>query len=313
MNEVVFAVDLGGTNLRMAVVSPDGTINHLARRLTPTDVSPLQLVDITEILYRECQEAISELAVVKCIAFGSPAPAAKNGSGILTKLPNLPSLNGMDLAEALHQRFSLPSIFENDATAAAIGERWMGASKGTSNSLMVTLGTGVGGGLIINGEPYRGIDGTAGEIGHICIEPNGHPCGCGSRGCIEQYASATAIVRLGRESGLSFDTAREIYNAATNGDGRARDVFEKMGAYLGICLAGLINVLNPEMVVIGGGVASSWNAFIGPLKGEIDRRAFPTPAGRAMIVLSSLGDNAGLLGVARTAFQTLPSTSLQNS
>jgi glucokinase len=305
MNEIVLAVDLGGTNIRMAAVSPDGSIHHLARRKTPENVSPVQLVDLTELLAHECIANAPEKALVKGIAFGSPAPAAKNSDGILTKLPNLPSLNGMNLATDLGERFSLPVTMENDATAAAIGENWLGASRNVHNSVMVTLGTGVGGGLIIDGEPYRGIDGTAGEIGHVCVEPGGHPCGCGSRGCIEQYASATAIVRMGREFGLTFDTAQDIYIAAESGDEAARKVYVTMGRYLGITLAGLINVLNPEMIVIGGGTAAGWEAFIGPLKTEINERAFKTPTNRAELVRSSLGDNAGLLGVAHSAFLLL--------
>ncbi len=305
MSEIVLAVDLGGTNIRMAAVSPDGFIHHLARRKTPANVSPAQLVDLTEFLARECGDIVPENTLVKGIAFGSPAPAARDSNGVLTQLPNLPSLNGMNLAAALRERFSLPVTLENDATAAAIGEFWLGASKNVQNSIMVTLGTGVGGGLIIDSEPYRGIDGTAGEIGHTCVEPEGNPCGCGSRGCIEQYASATAIVRMGREFGLTFDTAHEIYIAAANGDEVARKVYRKMGKYLGITLAGLINVLNPEMIVIGGGMAAGWDAFIGPLKAEVNDRAFKTPASRAEIVRSDLGDNAGLLGVARSAFLSL--------
>ncbi|CAN5184349.1 ROK family protein [soil metagenome] len=302
MNEIVLAVDLGGTNIRMASVSPDGSIHHLARRKTPENVSPAELVDLTELLARECADHAPENALVKGIAFGSPAPAARNSGGVLTQLPNLPSLNGMNLAAALRERFSLPVTLENDATAAAIGENWLGTSRKVQNSVIVTLGTGVGGGLIIDGEPYRGIDGTAGEIGHICVEPDGHPCGCGSRGCVEQYASATAIVRMGKEFGLRFDTAHEIYIAAGNGDEAAQKVYKTMGKYLGITLAGLINVFNPEMIVIGGGMAAGWEAFIGPLKAEVSERAFNTPASRAKVVRSSLGDNAGLLGVARSAF-----------
>ncbi len=305
MNEIVLSVDLGGTNIRMAAVSPDGSIHHLARRKTPENVSPAQLVDLTELLAQECIAHAPEKALVRGIAFGSPAPAAKKGDGFLTKLPNLPSLNGMNLAAALHERFSLPVTLENDATAAAIGENWLGASRNVPNSIMVTLGTGVGGGLIIDGEPYRGIDGTAGEIGHVCVEPDGHPCGCGSRGCIEQYASATAIVRMGREFGLTFDTAHEIYIAAGSGDEAARKVYVTMGRYLGITLAGLINVFNPEMIVIGGGMEAGWEAFIGPLKAEVSERAFSTPASRVELVRSSLRDNAGLLGVARSAFLSL--------
>ena len=304
MNEIVLSADLGGTNLRMATVTASGEVLHVARGKTPANVSPAQLLDITEDLSVECRNAIGSEWPVKGMGFASPAPASKNCEGVLTKLPNLPSLNGMNLAAELGKRFSLPVTLENDATAAAIGEHWLGASRSVGDSIMLTLGTGVGGGLILDGEPFRGVDGTAGEIGHIVVEPEGHPCGCGGRGCIEQYASATAIVRIARESGLPYETSVDIYKAAEGGDESAQRVFKTMGKYLGIALAGIVNVLNPEMIVIGGGVAAGWSAFIEPLRSEIAARAFEAPAKRAVLVRSSLGDMAGLLGVARSAFRS---------
>lgn len=305
MDEVVLAVDLGGTNIRMAAVSSKGAIRSRARAATPKAVSPSELTRLTLSLVTECQNSLVDTVKVKALGFASPAPAAFDADGILGKLPNLPGLNAFNLRAALTDQLHYPIVLENDATAAAIGEHWLGVSKGFKHVIQVTLGTGVGGGLIINGEAYRGIDGTAGEIGHICVEPDGHPCGCGSRGCIEQYASATAVVRMGREVGLTFDTAHEIYIAAGNGNEAARKVYKTMGRYLGNILGGLINVFNPEMIVIGGGMAAGWEAFIGPLKAEISGKAFKTPAGRVKVVRSSLGDNAGLLGVASSAFSYL--------
>lgn len=303
MSNVVLAVDLGGTNLRMAAVSHDGDVLHLARAATPKDVLPDQLIDLTSQMADECRAAITnDDATIRGIAFAAPAPAAADSDGVLVKLPNLPSLNGMNLKDDLFARFRLPVTLENDATAAAIGENWLGASKDVPDSIMFTLGTGVGGGIIINNAPLRGIDGSAGEIGHFCIEPEGHPCGCGSRGCIEQYASATAIVRMARENGLASRTSLEVYQAAQNADERALAVFRKMGSYLGIIIAGLVNALNPEMVVIGGGAAAGWDQFIEHVKKEVRDRSFREPAERVQIVRSKLGDNAGILGAARSAF-----------
>ena len=305
MNDAILAVDLGGTNMRMAAVTRDGSILHTARDSTPKSVSPEQLIDLTSKLADECRSFIGDSYAICGIAFASPAPAAKDGEGVLTKLPNLPSLNGMNLKTTLFDRFHLPVTLENDATAAAIGEDWLGAARSCLDSIQITLGTGVGGGIIINNEPFRGTDGTAGEIGHICVEPDGHPCGCGSNGCIEQYASATAIVRMGREAGLEMTRSVEIYKAAMDGHEQARAVYHKMGRYLGITIAGLLNLLNPEMVVLGGGAAAGWDAFIDPLKAEVKYRAFAAPAARARIVRSELGDNAGILGVARSAFLSM--------
>jgi glucokinase len=303
MNDVVLAVDLGGTNLRMAAVRQDGHILHLAKTPTPREFSPDLLMQLFEKLASECRAAIGSDHAIGAI--GAGVPANVNTDGILRNLPNLPLLAGMHLKTELTSKFGLPAVVENDATAAAIGENWLGASMNVRDSVLITLGTGVGGGIIINNEPLRGVDGTAGKIGHMCVEPDGAPCGCGSRGCIEQYASATAMVRMAREAGLELSTSRELYDASMSGDEKARSVFQKMGTYLGITIGALLNALNPEMVVIGGGAAAGWDAFVEPLNSEIQYRAFSEPAARAEIVRSQLGDNAGILGSARSALAAI--------
>lgn len=307
MTNAVLAVDLGGTNIRMAAVAHDGGILHLTRK-THKDLTPDGLISLTGELADECIAQVSADTRVVGIAFAAPAPAAKDFDGVLTQLPNLPSISGMNLRTALQERFSFPVTIENDANAAAIGEHWLGASKDTDTSFIVTLGTGIGGGIIIDGEPYRGKDGTAGEIGHFCVVPDGHNCGCGSRGCVEQYASATAILRMARESGLNVSSSRDVYNAFKDGDERATTVFAQMGSYLGIVLAGLVNTLNPEMIVIAGGASAAWDAFIEPLKNEINQRSFEAPAKRVKVERTQLGDNAGILGAARSAFLNAETT-----
>ncbi|MEQ1603866.1 MAG: ROK family protein [Pyrinomonadaceae bacterium] len=308
MKKVVLAADLGGTNLRIAAVDSDGAILHLVKRPVPRDVAPSKLIEQIREMADECCgrfEAGSEGKSFAGIAFTAPAPVAKDFDGVLTKLPNLPSLVGMNLKSELRKLFDLPVTVENDATAAGIGEHWIGASRGLDNVVCVTLGTGIGGGIIINGEAIRGKDGIGGEIGHICVEPEGHPCGCGSHGCIEQYASATAIVRLARDSGMNVQTAKDVYDAHIAGNGMADAVFRSMGRYLGITLAGLANALNPEMLVICGGVTQGWDAFATHVESEIRLRAYPAAAARAKLVKGELGDNAGIIGAARSAFLTL--------
>ena len=300
MNDVVLAVDLGGTNIRMAAVKSDGTILHHAKHPTPPNLSPERLLDLTAELADECRTGLAADSTVVGIAFAPPANVTADG--VLHNLPNIPGLDGYDLKTGLTQKLGLPATIENDATAAAIGENWLGASRDVNSSIIVTLGTGVGGGIIIDGKPLRGPDGGAGKIGHICVEPDGHPCGCGSRGCVEQYASATAIERMALEAGMTTSNSHEVYDAYRKGDERATDVFQKMGRYLGIMLGGLVNALNPEMIVIGGGVAAAWDAFHEHARREIDYRAFPEPAKRAHLVRGELGDDAGILGAARSAF-----------
>lgn len=308
MKKVVLAADLGGTNLRIAAVDSDGAILHLVKQPVPRDVSPSRLVQQIREMADECAgqfEAENGGGTFSGVAFTAPAPVALDFDGLLTKLPNLPSLVGMNLRDELRDLFHLPVTVENDATAAGIGEHWIGASKGLDNVICVTLGTGIGGGIIINGEAIRGKDGMGGEIGHICVEPEGHPCGCGSHGCIEQYASATAIVRVARERGMNVETAKDVYDAFKAGNGMADAVFRSMGRYLGITLAGLANTLNPEMLVLCGGVTEGWDAFATHISAEIRLRAYEAAAIRAPLVKGKLGDNAGIIGAARSAFLSL--------
>ncbi len=301
MSDIVLAVDLGGTNLRMAAVGGDGRIFAHAKTETEKANEPKSLLAALSSLADECRASLAPEQQI--IGIGAGVPANITPDGILQNLPNLPSLEGMHLKADLSAKLNFPVVLENDATAAAIGENWLGASKDVCDSILITLGTGVGGGIIIDNKPLRGIDGTAGKLGHICVEPDGHPCGCGSNGCIEQYASATAIVRMGNEAGLPSKTSFEVYEAAQAGDQRAVDVFKKMGRYLGITFGGLVNALNPEMIVIGGGAAAAWDAFIDDLTTELHYRAFNEPSDRVRIVQGTLGDNAGILGAARSVFK----------
>lgn len=303
----VFAIDLGGTNLRAAAVDFEGRITDRERCVTPTDGDARTvLAAIVDLIGELRQRSGSEPKAV-----GVAAPVIMDlSAGRIDCSPNLPQLNGFGLNGEMEKAVGLPIVLENDATAAGIGESWLGASRNSRNSICLTLGTGVGGGLIIDGRPYRGIDGTAGEIGHICMEPEGHPCGCGSRGCLEQYASASAIVRFAgelmtKEPGQNDITAESVYEAAINGDASAVECFHRMGRYLGIAVAGLINVFNPEVVVLAGGLSFGWDAFIPETLDEIEKRAFRVPARRVKLVRAELGDDAGLLGVAKTAFTSI--------
>ncbi|MEZ5425883.1 MAG: ROK family protein [Pyrinomonadaceae bacterium] len=314
MNEIVLATDLGGTNLRMSAIDRDGAILYRTKRETPKSESAHEIVIAIRKSAQECIEAVGNGGKVKAIAAAVPG-IVKSDKGIILKAPNVPALDGFRMAAALESEMNLPCLLENDANAAAVGERWQGASKGFDNSICVTLGTGVGGGIIIDGKVLRGVDGTAGEIGHIGVEPFGAPCGCGSRGCVEQYASATAIVRLTRELGSQYPKSElpekvhlsslEIYEAGKLGDELALEVFRKQGFYLGIALAGLVNVLNPEVIVIGGGAAAGWDLFIPQTRLVVQQRAYREPAERAKIVRAECGDDAGILGVARLAFESV--------
>jgi glucokinase len=312
MKKIVLATDLGGTNLRMAAIAEDGEILYRTKHRTPRTEIADEIVSAISEAAQECLKVVENKGDVKALAAAVPG-IVNADEGIIYKAPNLAALDGLRISNALTEKLNLPCFLENDANAAAVGENWLGASRGFANSICVTLGTGVGGGIIIDGKVLRGVDGTAAEIGHICVEPFGVPCGCGSRGCLEQYASATAIVRLTRELSSQYPksvlrdkmnlTSLEIYEAGKEGDELALEVFRKQGFYLGIALAGLINVLNPEVIVIGGGAAAGWDLFISQTKIQIEERAYREPAERAKLVQAECGDDAGILGVARLAFK----------
>lgn len=307
---LVFAVDLGGTHLRAATVDATGTIHFRHKQRTPQAKNVDEIVEALVSAAREGEKQASG-RTIDAISVVVPG-TVKVEEGMVVKAPNVPCLDGFRLAAALTDQLKKPAILENDANAAAVGEMWQGAGRGHHTIVCVTLGTGVGGGIILNGELWRGVDGSAAEIGHMGVDPfGGVACSCGSRGCLEVYASATAIVRMTREarprhpdSSLHANvdlTSQQIYMAGVAGDELALEVFRRMGVYLGIGLANLINILNPEMIVIGGGVVNGWDLFAKDMLHQVAERAFPLPAARVKIVPGECGDDAGLLGAARLA------------
>jgi glucokinase len=304
---LIFAADLGGTHLRAATVDQKGKIQFRSKQNTPQVKDANAIVDAIVAAVHEAGgvEGISAVSLV--------VPGTVNvQEGLVVKAPNLPCLDGFQLAAALSKELHIPAILENDANAAAVGEMWQGAAVGCNTIICVTLGTGVGGGIILDGKLWRGVDGAAAEIGHMCVDPfGGVACTCGSRGCLEVFASATAIVRMTREAspwypdsilqGQNHQTAQTIFDAGQQGDELALDIFGRMGVYLGIGLANLINLLNPEMIVIGGGVVNGWDLFEKHMHQQVEERAFPLLAARVKIERAKCGDDAGLLGAARLA------------
>jgi glucokinase len=311
----VFAADLGGTHLRAAIVDESGRIHFRLKQPTPRADSADEIVRSLVAAFRECQEQIATKGYgdeIRAISIAVPG-TVNVAEGVVVTVPNLRSLDGFPLTKVLTEELQRPAILEHDANAAAMGEMWRGAGRGRSTIVCVTLGTGVGGGIILDGKLWRGVDGAAAEIGHMGVDPfGGVACGCGSRGCLEVYASATAIVRMTREasprypdSTLRVDanlTGETIFAAGVAGDELALEVFRRMGVYLGIGLANLINIINPEMIVIGGGVMNGWELFEKSMHQQVAERAFPFLADRVRIVRAECGDDAGLLGAARLGF-----------
>ena len=313
-SELVFAADLGGTHLRVATVDRNGKIYCRKMQSTPQAEKPNEivraLINAAHAFQPTDVERGGGISAVSVVVPGTVNVA----EGVVVKAPNVPCLDGFRLGAALESELEWPVTLENDANAAAIGELWQGAGQGYRSLICVTLGTGVGGGIILDGKLWRGVDGSAGEIGHIGVDPfDGVPCTCGSRGCLEVYASATAIMRMTREARPRYPTSmlhntedltsEKVYQAGREGDELAIEVFRRMGVYLGIGLASLINVLNPEIVVIGGGLSNGWDLFEKHMHQQVLERAFPIPARRVKIVRAQRGDDAGLLGAARLAFK----------
>src|SRR5256714_4213326 len=316
-SEVVFAADLGGTHLRAATDDENGQINFRLKQKTPQAGEPGEIVRALVLAVRQC-ETQSKISGDSIRAISVVVPGSVNvEQGVVMKAPNLSCLDGFRLAAALTSELKLPAVVENDANAAAVGEMWQGAGHGRRTIVCITLGTGVGGGIILDGKLWRGVNDSAAEIGHMCVDPfGGVACLCGSRGCLEVYASATAIVRMAREARPRYSdsllqsgeglTAEDIYQAGIKGDELALEVFRRMGVYLGIGLANLIKILNPEMIVIGGGVVNAWELFAKHMQREIAERAFPVPAAEVKVVPGECGDDAGLLGAPYLALKPSP-------
>jgi glucokinase len=311
-------VDLGGTNLRTAILSPDGNILDRHKEATHAADGREKVVSrLIENIKRQRKSAIQQGFDVVAVGVGAPG-VIQVDKGIVVKSPNFPDWNNLPLKDQLEKTLGTPVFLENDANAAALGEQWRGAGRGIRSMILLTLGTGVGGGIILDNKIWHGADGMAGEIGHMTLIPDGRPCTCGNTGCLEMYSSARGIVQsfreaLGKASGgvpdqLEQVSSEQVYEAAGAGNEIAVRVMKDMGRMLGIGIASLINIFNPERIVVGGGVKDAWPLFIGATREEIMKRAFAVPAKRTEIVPSQLGDDAGMVGAAAVAFELQKTT-----
>ncbi len=302
---VVLGMDMGGTNLRLAVVGADGKVHRAINRPLGRDKAPRPVIE-------EIGGGLDELRawchgrefVPVAVSLGAPGIIARE-EGTIVFSPNLPGWRDVPLRRIIGERTGLPTGLENDANAAAFGEYWQGGGRGTRHLVMFTLGTGVGGGIISDGRLVRGSRGMAGELGHLTVAPrDGLLCNCGNRGCLEAYASATAIVARLAENwkgdGPSPPTARDAYLLAREGDEECLAIFREAGTYLGTAMANLVNTLNPEVFIIGGGAAEAWEMIVPAAEEEMRSRAirFTDLASRVALRKAELGDLAGVIGAA---------------
>ncbi len=317
MGDFVIGIDLGGTNFRLAVVDPQGIIGD--RMHCPVESKrgkEVILKDLISSIQTLVKNQIPNQGRLLAVGLGVPG-LIRSDEGIVTESPNLQGWINFDIRTPTEVALGVPLAIENDANCFALGEFWRGAAQDANHACALTLGTGVGGGIILNGEIWRGTDGMAGEVGHMIIETHGRPCKCGSRGCLEQYASATGVRQFAVEALTSNEetllkrwrgnpeelTAQDVFEAAREGDEVARDIFRKMGHFLGIGLTNLVNLLNVEMIVLGGKVSGAWEFFIHETERTVRERAFKIPAQRVKIVRSTLGDNGGITGAAYLALK----------
>ncbi len=304
---LAIGVDLGGTNVRLALVGAGGIVGE--RRRHPTEVARgrdhvlARLADAV----RAAAAGVPPGAVLAGVGIGVPG-VIDHERGVVVASANFPGWRDVSIREELSRRTGLPVVVENDANAAAVGEQHYGAGRAFRSFVLLTLGTGIGSGLILDGRLWRGATGMAGEAGHVTVVSSADAvaCGCGNRGCAERYASATAVARMAREAGLSGNLdgatlarlARDDDSAAGE---TAREVYRRAGRYLGILVAGLINILNPHAVLIGGGMSEAWDLFEPALRAEVLARAHRPMGETTALVRASLGDDAGILGAARLA------------
>jgi glucokinase len=309
----IVGVDLGGTTTKLAFVTTEGEIVH--KWEIPTD-NTNEGQNITGNIAKAIDEKLAEHDQLKSnllgIGMGAPGPVNYE-KGIVLNVVNLGWPDNYPLKDRLEAATSLPAAIENDANSAALGEMWMGAGAGAKDLVCVTLGTGVGGGVIVGGKVVQGINGAAGEIGHITAIPSGGaPCNCGKTGCLETVASATGIVRLAKielAKGLKGElseklaengsiTAKDVFDAARNSDELAQSVLEEVSFHLGFVLASIANTLNPEKIVLGGGVSKAGDILVDPVKNNFEKFAFSPVRDSTKLALATLGNDAGVLGAA---------------
>src|SRR5262245_46566543 len=302
MEEYSIGLDLGGTNLRAAAISRSGRLlEKIAGATNFTEGREAVLSDIVSALAK-LREKHGGAGLVG-IGLGVPG-FIRMKEGLISGSNNLPYLENVPIREEISRRLGTFVILENDANAAALGEKWMGAGRDVDDLVLLTLGTGIGGGIISGGRVLRGFVGMAGELGHMTVVPNGNPCGCGNQGCLEKHASATAITAMARLMQLGEDlSSKDVDELAQRNDEKgekARTIFRVMGESLGVAMATLVNTFNFPLYLLSGGMLPAWEFFAPHMMRTIEERSYTFRATRreTRIAQATLGNEAGLYGAA---------------
>ncbi len=295
----MIGVDVGGTKILAGVVDRDGAVER--RRETPSPLS--SQAELLAALDAGVEELLD--GEIAAVGFGLPSRIDQR-TGRVVGTVNLP-LADLDFRDRMAERFGLPVGIDNDANAAAIAEWAVGAGRGTTDMVMLTLGTGIGGGLILGGRPYRGSIGAGGELGHMVVEHDGPPCygACTGRGHLEAFASGHAATEAAQKVFGPAVDAHRLVRLAAEGDASARELLAEIGRVLGSAIGSLVNIFNPELVVIGGGFAAAGEFLLGPAREVVAREALPPARDLVRIVRAELGTAAGLIGAGLVAFETL--------
>ena len=303
MAEYAIGVDLGGTNLRAAAIDREGKILEKISGSTKLSAGRDAVIDD---IVRSIVALRDKLGAAGLAGVGIGVPGfILIEKGIIVGSHNMPGFEEYPVRDEIERRLKARVILENDANAAALGEKWMGAGRDVDSLVLLTLGTGIGGGIIHNGRVMHGFVGMAGELGHMTVNPTGNPCGCGNIGCLEKHASATAIVAMAKLLSLGEDiTSEGVYKLAVAGNQNARRIFETMGTALGVGLANLINIFNFPLYLLSGGPLPAWDFFAPAMFREIGQRSFTYQNTQTRIEKAILGNEAGLFGAACLPFQT---------
>lgn len=305
-------IDVGGTNVKIALVDDNGKIIYSNSVPTYAKMGYEYTVNnIKQAIKDLMKETNTTPADIEGIGFDFPGQVDCK-TGVVKLAPNIPGWVNVPIAQMIEDEFHIPTRIDNDVRCAALGELKFGAGRGCENFICITVGTGIGSGIVINGKVVRGATNAAGELGHIKLQMNGGPiCGCGDTGCLEAFASGPAIVAMAQEyiKGGKSTKFREmaaveggeitpymVAKAAEEGDPVAKRIFEIVGEYIGIGLTSVINLLNPERVIIGGGVAESGELLLGPIRKTIKERAMVVAGNAVEIVPAQLGNSAGVIG-----------------
>lgn len=309
MKKFRIGVDVGGTNIKIALVDNNGEISYSNSIPTRAEMGyEYTIKSMKQAINTLMEETQTNKDSIEGIGFGFPGQIDYK-NGIVRIAPNIPGWINVPIAQEFEKEFNIPVKVDNDVRCAALGELNFGAGKGCENLVCITVGTGIGSGIIINGKLVRGASNAAGEIGHIKLQTNGGPiCGCGDTGCFEAFASAPTIVSMAQEyiKGGKSTKYREmsdgeitsyiVAEAAKQGDAVAKRIFTIMGEYLGIGLASVVNLLNPEKIIIGGGVAEAGDVLFDPIKETIIKRTLPISGSTVQVVPAQLGNSAGVIG-----------------